>query len=91
MTSTAPRGEGRWTGRMNPFHRSSSTGLGLRRKLTDNTGVGGWAKEKRGGAGDEAHGGEARESLMIVLVIVQVSNKAINTLRWRCPQEGTPT
>ena len=41
-------------------------------------------------AGDEAHGGEARESLMIVLVIVQVSNKAINTLRWRCPQEGTP-
>ena len=77
---------------MNPFHRSSSTGLGLRRKLTDNTGVGGWAKEKGGGgAGDEAHGGEARESLMIVLVIVQVSNKAINTLRWRCPQEDTPT
>ena len=75
---------------MNPFHQSSSTGLGLRRKLTDNTGVGGWAKEK-GGAGDEAHGGEARESLMIVLVIVQVSNKAINMLRWRCPQEGTPT
>ena len=29
-------------------------------------------KRKRGGAGDEAHGGEARESLMIVLVIVQV-------------------
>ena len=42
-------------------------------------------------AGDEVHGGEARESLMIVSVIVQVSNKAINTLRWRCPQEGTPT
>ena len=29
---------------------------------------------------DEAHAGKARESLMIVLVIVQVSNKAINTL-----------
>ena len=42
-------------------------------------------------AGDEAHGGEARESLMIVLVIVQVSNKSINTLRWHCPQEGMPT
>ena len=91
LTSTAPRGEGRWTGQMNPFHRSSSTGLGLRHKLTDNTGVGGWAKEKGGGARDEAHGGEARESLMIVLVIVQVSNKAINMLRWHCPQEGMPT
>ena len=72
LTSTAPRDEGRWTGRMNPFHRSSSTGLGLRCKVTDNTRVGGWAKEK--GARDETHGGKARESLMIVLVIVQVSN-----------------
>ena len=35
---------------------------------------------KRKRAGDKAHGGEARESLMIVLVIVQVSNKSINTL-----------
>ena len=78
LTSTAPWGEGQWTGRMNPFHQSSSTRLGLRCKVTDNTGVGGWAKEK--GAGDEAHGGEARELLMIVLVIVQVSNKSINTL-----------
>ena len=48
LTSTAPWGEGRWTGQMNPFHQSSSTGLGLRHKLTDNTGVGGWAKEKGG-------------------------------------------
>jgi len=46
---------------------------------------------KRKRARDEAHGGKARESLMIVLVIVQVSNKSINTLRWHCPQEGTPT
>jgi len=46
---------------------------------------------KRKRAGDEAHGGEVRESLMIALVIVQVSNKSINMLRWRCPQEGTPT
>ena len=82
LTSTAPQGEGRWTGQMNPFHQSSSTGLGWRRKVTDNTGVGGWAKEK--GAGDEAHDGKARESLMIVLVIVQVSKHG-------CPQEGTPT
>ena len=88
LMSTAPQGKGQWTGQMNPFRQSSSTRLGLRHKVTDNTGVGGWAKEK--GAGDEAHGGEVRELLMIVLVIVQVSNKSVNMLRWHCPQEGTP-
>jgi hypothetical protein len=28
-TSTAPQGDGRWSGRMNPLHRTSSTRLGL--------------------------------------------------------------
>jgi hypothetical protein len=47
LTLIAPRGEGRWTGRMNPFHQSSSTRLGLGGyKMQDvNTGVGGWGNE----------------------------------------------
>ena len=73
LTSTAPRSEGRWTGRMNPFHESSSTGLGIRCKVLVLTGVGGWENEKR----PKTRRMEARRGndLMIVLVIVQVSKR----------------
>ena len=61
LMSTAPRGEGRWSGRMNPHHRSSFTRLGLGGYEIQggSVGVGGWGKGNE--VQDEAYGGEARE------------------------------
>ena len=58
--------------------------------MTDNTGVGGWAKEK--GAGDKVHGDKARELLMIVLVIVQVSKTCCDGTvhKKACPHDRSP-